>query len=113
MSRIRDTFVKLKHSERGGFIPFITAGDPDLVTTELLLIELAAAAFQITQRISHRDDLFKRFFDLGANRPVARVEQQHVHIRVYHTDALARELLLIHGQLFALAGFDDYSETIN
>jgi tryptophan synthase alpha chain len=49
MSRIRDTFVKLKHSGRGGFIPFITAGDPDLVTTELLLIELAAAAADIIE----------------------------------------------------------------
>ena len=49
MSRIRDTFVKLKHSERGGFIPFITAGDPDLVTTELLLIELAAAGADIIE----------------------------------------------------------------
>jgi tryptophan synthase alpha chain len=43
MSRIRDTFVGLKHSGRRGFIPFITAGDPDLVTTDLLLVELAAA----------------------------------------------------------------------
>src|SRR4029453_13386418 len=43
MSRIHDTFAKLKHSGRGGFIPFITAGDPDLATTELLLIKLAKA----------------------------------------------------------------------
>jgi tryptophan synthase alpha chain len=43
MSRIRDTFAELKHTRRGGFIPFITAGDPDLVTTELLLVELAAS----------------------------------------------------------------------
>src|SRR4029079_1730649 len=43
MSRIRDSFAKLKHTGRGGFIPFITAGDPDLETTELLLVELAAA----------------------------------------------------------------------
>src|SRR6266566_4442168 len=49
MSRIRDTFVKLKHSGRGGFIPFITAGDPDLVTTELLLVELAAAGADIIE----------------------------------------------------------------
>ena len=41
MSRMRDTFVELKRSGRGGFIPFIVAGDPDLVTTELL-VELAA-----------------------------------------------------------------------
>jgi tryptophan synthase alpha chain len=49
MSRIRDTFVKLKHSERGGFIPFITAGDPDLATTELLLVELAAAGADVIE----------------------------------------------------------------
>ena len=30
MSRIRETFAELKRSRRGGFIPFITAGDPDL-----------------------------------------------------------------------------------
>ena len=49
MSRIRDTFVKLKHIGRGGFIPFITAGDPDLITTELLLVELAAAGADIIE----------------------------------------------------------------
>jgi tryptophan synthase alpha chain len=49
MSRIRDTFAELKHSGRGGFIPFITAGDPDLVTTELLLVELAAAGADIIE----------------------------------------------------------------
>lgn len=43
MSRISDTFDRLKRSGHSGFIPFITAGDPDLNTTELLLIELAAA----------------------------------------------------------------------
>ena len=49
MSRIRDTFAELKRSGRGGFIPFITAGDPDLATTELLLIELAASGADIIE----------------------------------------------------------------
>jgi len=49
MSRIRDTFAELKRSGRGGFIPFITAGDPDLATSELLLIELAAAGADIIE----------------------------------------------------------------
>ena len=49
MSRIRDAFAELKRSGRGGFIPFITAGDPDLATTELLLIELAAAGADIIE----------------------------------------------------------------
>jgi tryptophan synthase alpha chain len=49
MSRIHDTFAKLKHSGRGGFIPFISAGDPDLATTELLLIELGKAGADIIE----------------------------------------------------------------
>ena len=49
MSRIRDTFAELKRSGRGGFIPFITAGHPDLATTELLLMELAAAGADIIE----------------------------------------------------------------
>ena len=49
MSRISDTFLELKRSGRGGFIPFITAGDPDLATTELLLIELGAAGADIIE----------------------------------------------------------------
>jgi tryptophan synthase alpha chain len=49
MSRIRDAFASLKRVGRGGFIPFIVAGDPDLATTELLLIELAAAGADIIE----------------------------------------------------------------
>jgi len=49
MSRIAETFAKLKRAGRGGFIPFITAGDPDLKTTELLLVELAAAGADIIE----------------------------------------------------------------
>jgi tryptophan synthase alpha chain len=49
MSRIGETFASLKRLGRGGFIPFITAGDPDLLTTESLLIELAAAGAHIIE----------------------------------------------------------------
>src|SRR6059036_3947371 len=49
MSRIRETFTSLKRLGRGGFIPFIVAGDPDLTTTELLLIELAAAGADVIE----------------------------------------------------------------
>jgi tryptophan synthase alpha chain len=41
--------MELKRTGRGGFIPFIMAGDPDLLTTELLLIELAAAGADIIE----------------------------------------------------------------
>jgi tryptophan synthase alpha chain len=49
MSRIRDTFAQLRRAGRGGFIPFITAGDPDLIATELLLAQLAAAGADIIE----------------------------------------------------------------
>ena len=41
MGRIADAFNNLKRAGRKGFIPYITAGDPDLVTTEKLLFTLA------------------------------------------------------------------------
>jgi tryptophan synthase alpha chain len=43
MSRIVETFAELKRENRRGFIPFITAGDPDLPTTLELIIELTRA----------------------------------------------------------------------
>ena len=49
MSRIQQTFASLKRAGRGGFIPFITAGDPDIATTERLLIELAAVGADIIE----------------------------------------------------------------
>ena len=49
MSRIGETFASLKRLGRGGFIPFIIAGDPDLLTTQSLLIELASAGADIIE----------------------------------------------------------------
>jgi tryptophan synthase alpha chain len=49
MSRIREKFRELKRSGHGAFIPFITAGDPDLATTERLLIELVNAGADIIE----------------------------------------------------------------
>ncbi|HEY5073887.1 MAG TPA: tryptophan synthase subunit alpha [Pyrinomonadaceae bacterium] len=43
MSRIAESFALLKRENRRGFIPFITAGDPDLETTLELIVELARA----------------------------------------------------------------------
>jgi tryptophan synthase alpha chain len=40
MTRTREVFTELKNEGRKGFIPFITAGDPDLKTTEELLVKL-------------------------------------------------------------------------
>ncbi len=41
MGRIEDAFSRLRQEGNKGFIPFITAGDPDLDTTANLLIKLA------------------------------------------------------------------------
>jgi tryptophan synthase alpha chain len=43
LSRLAETFERLRRDNGRGFIPFITAGDPDLETTSALLKELADA----------------------------------------------------------------------
>jgi tryptophan synthase alpha chain len=43
MSRIPNGFFRLKEQHKKGFIPLITAGDPDLQTTRELIVELARA----------------------------------------------------------------------
>ena len=49
MGRIENAFTNLKQQGRKGFIPFITAGDPDLATTERLLVELASAGATVIE----------------------------------------------------------------
>jgi tryptophan synthase alpha chain len=49
MSRITEAFGKLKREGHRGFIPFITAGDPDLATTLKLIIELARAGSTVIE----------------------------------------------------------------
>jgi tryptophan synthase alpha chain len=43
LGRIADSFEHLKGAGKRGFIPFITAGDPDLQTTRELIVELSRA----------------------------------------------------------------------
>jgi tryptophan synthase alpha chain len=43
VGRIADTFSSLKQQDKKGIIPFVTAGDPNLATTEQLLIQLSQA----------------------------------------------------------------------
>lgn len=49
MSRITETFQNLKRAYRKGFIPFITAGDPDLDTTHELILELARGGASVIE----------------------------------------------------------------
>lgn len=48
-SRIARAFEQLKNENRKGFIPFITAGDPDLPTTKKLLLMLARAGATVIE----------------------------------------------------------------
>ena len=41
MNRIKSRFNELKKSEKKGFIPFVTAGDPDLATSLSIILKLA------------------------------------------------------------------------
>lgn len=49
MGRIDKAFNELKRQGKKGFIPFITAGDPDLATTEEMLIELSQAGATVIE----------------------------------------------------------------
>jgi tryptophan synthase alpha chain len=49
MTRITKKFERLRREERKAFIPYITAGDPDLATTEDLIIALDEAGADVIE----------------------------------------------------------------
>ena len=49
MSRIADSLARCKSEGKKGFIPFITAGDPDLETTRALVVELSRAGATVIE----------------------------------------------------------------
>lgn len=49
MNRIDERFRRLRAEKRGGFIPFITAGDPDAETTVELIVRLADAGADVIE----------------------------------------------------------------
>ena len=49
MGRINDAFDRIAHDGKKGFIPFITAGDPDLNTTLDLIVELDRAGATVIE----------------------------------------------------------------
>ena len=57
MGRIADAFITLKRDGKKGFIPYITAGDPDLATTEQLLVTLAQHATLIELGVPFSDPM--------------------------------------------------------
>lgn len=69
MSRITDTFERLKADGRRGLIPFVTAGHPDLPTTRLLLPAMQNAGADIIE-------LGVPFSDPIADGPVIQCSSQ-------------------------------------
>lgn len=49
LGRISETFARLKQEGRGGLIPFITAGDPNIETTRQLLFAMARAGADVIE----------------------------------------------------------------
>jgi tryptophan synthase alpha chain len=49
VGRIEKAFTSLKQQGKKGFIPFITAGDPDIAATEQILIELGYAGATVIE----------------------------------------------------------------
>jgi tryptophan synthase alpha chain len=75
--------MRLKNEGRGGFIPFITTGDPDLSTTRDLLVELARAGASVIE-------LGVPFSDPVADGPVIqRASERALRHGVGVADALA------------------------
>jgi tryptophan synthase alpha chain len=69
MSRITETFTALKGEPPRGFIPFITAGDPDLATTGKLIVELARVGATVVE-------LGVPFSDPMADGPVIQLSSE-------------------------------------
>ena len=57
MGRIANAFTTLKRDGKKGFIPYITAGDPDLATTEQLLVTIAPHATLIELGVPFSDPM--------------------------------------------------------
>ena len=83
MNRIADTFAQLRRDGRRGFVPFITAGDPDLATTRALICELARAGATVVE-------LGVPFSDPMADGPVIqRASERALHHGIGVADVLA------------------------
>jgi tryptophan synthase alpha chain len=83
MSRIRQQFESLKSEGRKGFIPFVTAGDPDLETSLAIVLKLAELGADVIE-------LGVPFSDPMADGPtIQRSSQRALAKRVTLSDVLA------------------------
>src|SRR6187401_1202232 len=49
MNPVDEMFARFRSQDRRAFMPFITAGDPDLATTESLLMQVGAAGADLVE----------------------------------------------------------------
>jgi tryptophan synthase alpha chain len=49
MSRLKDTFARLKKDGKGGLIAYVTAGDPDPATSEQVLLAIARSGADVIE----------------------------------------------------------------
>ena len=90
MSRIAARFARCQVEGRKGFIPFITAGDPDLETTRALIVELARVGATLIE-------LGVPFSDPMADGPVIQRSSERALVNnsgleeIFQTAAQARQ----------------------
>ena len=88
MSRIAETFARLRREGKRALIPFITAGDPDLQTTRDLVVELARAGASLIE-------LGVPFTDPMADGPVI----QRASMRALRNGVDVAKILSVVGQV--------------
>jgi len=81
MNRIDQIFSDLRCAQRGGLMPFITAGDPDLASTGRLLPELERAGASICE-------VGIPFSDPIADGPVIQESMNHALVSGFKVEAL-------------------------
>lgn len=81
MNRIDQIFADLRATGRGGLMPFLTAGDPDLATSVGLLPEMAAAGASICE-------MGIPFSDPIADGPVIQASMHHALTAGFRVEAL-------------------------
>src|ERR1700742_4256134 len=69
MSRIESQFARLREQGRKGFVPFVTAGDPDLATSLAICLNLAELGADVVE-------LGIPFSDPMADRPTIQRSSQ-------------------------------------
>jgi tryptophan synthase alpha chain len=84
MSRITETFARLRKEGKQALIPFITAGDPDLEVTQKLMVELDQAGADIIE-------LGVPFSDPVADGPVI----QRASMRALRHDVSVADILQV------------------